>query len=883
MIKKVLITISILIASSDISYCDNYLSITTKNNTFGVAQFLRCDENSENCSAVLHDSISRSIINLYSSAVNAQNDKKLELSLSLYNQFLIITSVENFEKVFWKEIRLSYSHMSSIFEQLYNLDQANYYIKKALEISLRYDNNDNDNTFYFLNKIGQNFYNIFDYNTSLIYFHQAEALILSNAVLPLIKRSQLFNSMALCYFKLGHDNLSQYYLNESIKIKFQTGNLDDLASNYNNIGLIFQNKSQYKEALTFFTKCLHLYDSLENPIKSAFALNNIGNLFLDKNSFDTARYYYQKSLDTRNKVVNINKSDLTVSFNNLAFICHKLNLLDSALFYNNLALESNRKNDNGDNLSDAFSISDYLVSISDRIEINIRKYNATNDIKFLTESFDFFNPVITMIIDQLIKYNSIFSSNRFINEYKRFFDSSIASAHILDSIIKNKCPRTLIISETYKSLSLINLPSEICYIQDDIEFINHFSNVNKYNHWQQNLQKKNLSENAANILVLIDSLINSSFITDLINKKSIAIIKPQLLSYLNCLSDSIISTCNKLGNKLIIEYYISKTSIFTHILSKSEISCLVSPMHKGLIDAYKNYPISIKSLNKKLTSSLGTVLSRDLLLPVSYLIDTYENITIIPDEILTEIPFETLPYPANELSNNRNLVEKKNIDYRFTVLNRNFSHKQFTTSYSVDFIGITPFEPTATSLNNLNGSAREIADIANLYRDGNLNASALIGDSATYENFANISLDSRIIHFATHAVIDKQSSQLSFLELFPENNQNTLFLPVLAGMPFRSELLLLNACGTGRNMIEPSTGFVSFIRSVSSLSVKNYICTLWNIYDEPSYDFIINFYKKVLEGFSYSNALTLTKRDFINSENYNNPIFWSSFLLYENY
>ncbi|MFA5816507.1 MAG: CHAT domain-containing tetratricopeptide repeat protein [Bacteroidales bacterium] len=831
---------------------------------------------------LISDSLCQSIKKVYLEANKTYQNNNLTIALELYNQFINLAISQNYEKYLWLDIRMSLSHMSSITLTFFNYEKAIYYLKKALEITLKYNPNDFDNTFFFLFNIAKNYYNQYDYNNSLEYYHQAEALFFSTNSLPIINKTFLYNNIALCYLKLGSSFESQNYLNQSIEIKKSLGDFVDLAKNYNNIGLVFQKKAQYNEAIYYYNRSLFLYDSLKNQDRSAFIINNIGNLYLEKGSFDSCKYFYQKSLLIRQNATVLNYTDLIKSYNNLSIIYSRLNDLDSALLFNNLAIDLNIRKSETENQLNYYSISDYLISIADRIEINLKKYQITRNEKYLVESFALFHPTVKILIDQMIMYNSIFSTNIFVNENKRFFDYSILSSHFLDSINVTKCPRSLIISETYKSLSLINLQSEIRNLQYDSISFNQFKRLNIYYQWQQRLFIKEKSATETPKILLIDSLINCTLEIDLYKNQFLAVLKNNLYNYFNNLPDSILSNCIKLDDRLLLDYYIINNTIFIHTISKSNISCLVSPATKEFIEAVQRYPKSIRSLDQISIASLSKTLSLNLIDPLSDILKLFNNITIIPDENLTEIPFESLPYKKDNTIPIHYFVEIKNISYRFSILKRNYSNIRPIHKYSKDFFGIVPYEQNDSLFHNLNGSAREINDITNLFKTRNLNASSLVGSNATYLNFTNSNFDSRILHFSTHSFINNHSSNLSFLELFPVNNQFYLFLPVLSSIPFRNELLLLNACETGSNLIDSSTGFVSFIRSLSNISIQNYICTLWKIYDEPSYGFIMSFYENILKGLNYSSALTLAKRYFIQSDIYKYPLFWSPFILYEN-
>lgn len=829
------------------------------------------------------DSANQALKQLYHSANKAHLDKNFDLALELYNQFTYLAETNNLENVFWKEIRNSLSYMSSICFTFQKFDQSIQYLKIALNITAKYNPYDFANTYHFLYDIGKSYYNLNDYNCSLDSYHEAEALVPSTNKIPIGSIAQLYNNLALCYQKLGLENQSNTYLLESFRLKKKLGYFEDLASSYNNLGLNSQRQQRFEEARALFSKSLILYDSLKNQDGSAFINNNIGNLFLEQKSYDSSKIYYLKSLMARKYRIMPKNSDLVISYNNLSNINCKLNILDSALIYNDLAINLNINFLKDQGTKDLFSISNYVTSMADRIEINLHKYNLSKNAYYLEESYALLQPTIKIIIDQIVKFNSLFSTNIFIHEIKSFFDLSMLSAYCLDSINFTQCPRTLIISETYKSLALINLPSEIRNLTNDSARFAKYSLLNKSYLWQERLLKKDKSKNEVLSIHLIDSIVRSSLILDISNDKNLIEVKSNINHYFNNLSDSLISQCVKLDDKLIIDYYITDSILLIHTISRSDILCYTLKLNKEFLSLILQYPKALKSLDQVLIDSYSRTLFQFLFAPISKTLSSYQSISIIPDQDLTGIPFESINVPNSNKSISSYLIDNKYISYRFTILTRNYSNINNPQQYTKEFFGITPFEPQDTSYHNLKGSAKEVIEIADLFHENNLSATILMGNNATYDNISKSNFDSRILHLSTHTFINNKSTHLSYLELFPFHNQISLFLPILSIIPFHNDLILLNSCETASNLIDQNAGVISFIRNLSSISIRNYICTLWKIYDEPSHLFIIQFYMKVLQGFSYSQALALAKREFIHSENYYHPVFWSPFILYENF
>jgi CHAT domain-containing protein/Tfp pilus assembly protein PilF len=834
-------------------------------------------------SSNLSDSLFLTIRKIYLEANKANQNQNLSSAFELYSQFVRMTAHPKLEKRFWSDLRSSWSYMSTISTLHLDYERSLHFLKNALAISMKYDLNDKDSAFYFLMKIASCYDLLDDYYNGLEYNKQAEVLFHSTKLLSKDKMARLYHNMALCYLKLGMDIESQNYIEKSIRINESLGNLSDVANSFNIIATIHQSRGNFPEALSFFKQSTFLYDSLHMDMQSAFILNNIGNLFLRKSSYDTCKYYYNKSLKIRELNPSVSKEELIHSYNNVAYINYHLNNLDSALYYNSLAFRVNTYNDHEPNSDKLYSLSAYFTSIEDRIEINLKRFEWKRDKQFLEESFSFFKPVVELLIGQMTKYNSLVSSNVFLKNTKRVFSLSMVSSFLLDSLSPTNCSRTFLISEAYKSLSLINIPSEIRNLQNDNDKQTQFEQTNYYYQLYNQLLSGNQEFLKNSKDFLIDTLINGSILLDKCRERYSGIVRTNIERYYTNLKDSIITNVSRINKStLILDYFIVENSIFQHAITSNGISCRSFPLSDQFIPAVRGFHKSIKLMDTEDAMITGNLLAMCLLEPFADEISKYKNLIIMPDEVLNEIPFEALKIRGNESRSKNYIVESKNISYRFSFLRRNYSNAITNDLYSTDFLGIAPYVKNDTSSNSLNGSANEVINITMLYKAKAQSASCLVGKEATYLNFSSGCLDAKILHISTHSFINKPQASLSFLELFPTGDNSNLLFPVFPSIPFHSDLLLLNSCETGVNLLNPNTGYVSFIRGLSNISVNNYLCTLWRIYDDPSYAFIMNFYANLLDGKDYRESLSKTKRDFIHSNIFSHPKFWAPFIIYEN-
>jgi len=96
----------------------------------------------------------------------------------------------------------------------------------------------------------------------------------------------------------------------------------------------------------------------------------------------------------------------------------------------------------------------------------------------------------------------------------------------------------------------------------------------------------------------------------------------------------------------------------------------------------------------------------------------------------------------------------------------------------------------------------------------------------------------------------------------------------------RSDLMVLSACesGLGKNM--RGEGVMGLPYALYVAGNKNTLMTLWKVLDDSTAEFSERFFTKLKRGMDQVEALTETKREFLQSDKYKRPLFWAPFVLY---
>jgi hypothetical protein len=191
-----------------------------------------------------------------------------------------------------------------------------------------------------------------------------------------------------------------------------------------------------------------------------------------------------------------------------------------------------------------------------------------------------------------------------------------------------------------------------------------------------------------------------------------------------------------------------------------------------------------------------------------------------------------------------------------------------------------------------------------------LGTKPLIGQQATEKNILNQISQAKIIHFATHAILDvrvnrpKVPSRLnrhkvifggldgyrsSLVESEYKKGVNVIALTPSAkddGLldeveiynlkNLNAELVVLSACNTGIGDIT-TDGVIGLARPFIANGVPSVVVSLWSVYDDTTSTLMIEFYKHL--GKTSDKAQALRQAMLTMIKNKNNPVDWSGFLL----
>jgi len=162
-------------------------------------------------------------------------------------------------------------------------------------------------------------------------------------------------------------------------------------------------------------------------------------------------------------------------------------------------------------------------------------------------------------------------------------------------------------------------------------------------------------------------------------------------------------------------------------------------------------------------------------------------------------------------------------------------------------------------LPRLQASAREIQLVAGYSPEAEVRLRGAA--SAAYLKRADLARF-RILHFATHALVDESTVARTALALAPGDGESGFVSPgELAALRLDADLVVLSACRTARGVVVEGEGVLGLTSPLLQAGARSVVATSWRIRDQASVTFVKAFYDALGRDLPVSDALRAAKLD----------------------
>ena len=293
--------------------------------------------------------------------------------------------------------------------------------------------------------------------------------------------------------------------------------------------------------------------------------------------------------------------------------------------------------------------------------------------------------------------------------------------------------------------------------------------------------------------------------------------------------------------------------------------------------------------NLEVRSSSSELFQR-LLSPAWQELSDKTTLLIVPDGSLWEVPFQAL------LENgNRYLIEDHTVAYAPSLsvlremerLHTRIRPRQAVTGAQTLLVFADPelgktIQPSSPV--PLPEARREAEALHALYGAA---ASIHVGADARESTFKSEAGQFRILHLATHGLLDDANPMYSNLLLTPEadgKEDGLLEAHEIMQMDLRADLAVLSACETGRGHISAGEGVIGLAWAFFVAGTPSTVVSLWNVESINTADLMLEFHRRLhaatLSGqdtLHTAASLRQAQLQLLHSSHTAHPFYWAGF------
>ena len=270
--------------------------------------------------------------------------------------------------------------------------------------------------------------------------------------------------------------------------------------------------------------------------------------------------------------------------------------------------------------------------------------------------------------------------------------------------------------------------------------------------------------------------------------------------------------------------------------------------------------------------TLARELYRDLLAPVESEIRGRSVVGIVPDGVLWNLPFQAL-----QGDDGTYLIEHAAVYYApsLTALSE-------TGRVPSNGGKLKPLVALGAGAEELPNASQEVHMLAQLYGPS---AVALTGSQATEERWAREAQGARVLHLATHGILNHTNPMFSYVQLAKGGTEDGMLeAREILNTNLHAELVVLSACETGRGELVTGEGLLGMSWAVMTAGVPTVVVSQWKVDSASTTQLMVAFHRAIapealkpgpIRG--KAEALRRAEMELIHTPGYQHPFYWAGF------
>ncbi len=785
-----------------------------------------------------------------------------------------------------------------------------------------------------LNDIGNVYDDLGQGQTALSYYRQA--LVLKHQIGNRADEGAILSNIGIVYDDFGDRQAALDCYKASADIERALHQLRTLGTDLNNIGFAYHASGDERKALDYYEQALPLAEETKDRLDEGRTLSNIARSYENLGEYQRALEYFNRALLVKEAAGD--KRGLAYTFSFMGDTYLQLGEYDKARDHLNRGLllsqqasapvvEAStllgiaRLEEHSGNLFEAEDKIEKCLVIIEQLRSNVKSgYWRSTYLATVQPAYEFYINLLMVREEQAP--NQGYSSKALEAGEKgraRSLLDVLAEAHV--DIRRGVDPKLL-----GRERSSQQLVEET--MNEEFRVRNQQHNVEELANVHRQLEVALVEHEA------IEAEIRAS------SPKYEALhpLRPLDVSAIQSLLDS---------DTLLLEYFLGTEHSFVWAVTQNSLSSFVLPARGEIELTAKQLYSSLargkavgagKATERNIATSVGGAygerLSRVLLKPVTGLAEA-KRLVIVGDGVLQYIPFGVLPEPEQPnpaqvvpLIDNHEVVNLPSAtvlaalrqdnqgrpiagrllavfaDPVFEPSDQRVSHRQSAaarTSGSRNRGEIVPSLPLTDS--RLSRSASDVTrskDVLHFERlpftrqeAASIVAMAPAGSSLEALDFQASRATAtdtaiaqyRIVHFATHGLLDSERPELSGLVLSlvdPSGRPQNGFLELedIYNLRLNADLVVLSACETGLGKDIKGEGLLGLTRGFMDAGAPRVVASLWNVDDVATAELMKRFYKFMLQlNQSPAAALRAAQLEISRQPRWADPYYWAGFTL----
>jgi CHAT domain-containing protein len=742
-----------------------------------------------------------------------------------------------------------------------------------------------------LNALGNLYFYQGDTALSLTHYQRALALYEE----PKFKNNAAYilHNIAGVHARQGNYELAQEYYRRGMAIHVEVGNKDGIAESLNRIGDVYELEGDYTQALESYEKARAIAEGLKDQQRIGMVLKGIGEVYRSQGNLVKALDYFQRSLKIHEELKI--KRSIELILRSIADIYYRQGDYQRAI-------EATER---------AIALSEELGQLVGRNEAYTTMGQALVAMGQRDRAEKAFSEAI-----KIIEERRHFTAGGARDE-ERSFEGQISPYREMVKLLvsRNRLSEALSFAERSKARVLLDVLQQGRGV------------LNKSMTAAEQTQERKLLNTLASLNAQLTG-IREQQIPDAKRTGELEKQRQQARLEYEAFETSLYTSHPELklkrgetrvialaqATELLLD---TRTALIEFVVTDERTYLFVLTRGAGTASQpetdLKVYPVEIKQpeLATRVENFRRALAERDpafrqparqlyelLLAPASAQLRGRDQLIIVPDDALWELPFQAL-----QSASNRYLLEESALSYApslsvlYEMGKRHGQDKNLSGAMLLAFgnptFGEAAAERTKVALRGgarplpLPDAEKEVKLLGEIYGQ---KLSRVYTGAEAREGRAKVEAgEFKIIHFATHGVLNNLSPMYSHLLMSQggEGGEDGLLEAwEIMRLELKADLVVLSACETARGRVGAGEGMIGLTWALFVAGSPATLVSQWKVDSVATKDLMLDFHRNLRinmnnpqSRFVKAKALRQAALKLMRSSNYNHPFHWASFVI----